>query len=66
MFADRWMVLRGKRTRLGDRVLIIGAGDSGQLTAWLLGKVCMRTGSPLKALLMMIIANLSIINLDIQ
>jgi len=38
MFADRWMVLRGQRTRLGDRVLIIGAGDSGQLTAWLLGK----------------------------
>ena len=38
MIADRWMVLRGKRTRLGDRVLIVGAGDSGQLTAWLLGK----------------------------
>jgi lipopolysaccharide/colanic/teichoic acid biosynthesis glycosyltransferase len=38
MMANRWMIFRGKATKMGARVLIVGAGDSGQLTAWLLHK----------------------------
>jgi lipopolysaccharide/colanic/teichoic acid biosynthesis glycosyltransferase len=38
MLANRWMIFRGKAAKMGARVLIVGAGDSGQLTAWLLHK----------------------------
>lgn len=38
MLANRWMIIRGKSTKMGDRILIVGAGNSGQLTAWLLQK----------------------------
>jgi lipopolysaccharide/colanic/teichoic acid biosynthesis glycosyltransferase len=36
--ATRWLRLRGETTRVGERVLIIGAGEGGHITAWLLGR----------------------------
>jgi FlaA1/EpsC-like NDP-sugar epimerase len=36
--ATRWVNLRGKVSILGERVLIVGAGECGQLAAWLLQK----------------------------
>jgi lipopolysaccharide/colanic/teichoic acid biosynthesis glycosyltransferase len=38
IMANRWMAFRGNVTRMGDRVMVIGAGNSGQLTVWLLQK----------------------------
>jgi lipopolysaccharide/colanic/teichoic acid biosynthesis glycosyltransferase len=38
MLADRWINFRGNFSKIGDRVLIVGAGNCGQLTAWLLQK----------------------------
>lgn len=35
---SRWMELRGPAATLGERVLIVGAGDMGLLSAWLLRK----------------------------
>ncbi len=36
--ANRWLSLRGSRTNIGERVLIVGAGDGGQLAVWLIQK----------------------------
>jgi len=36
--ATRWLSSRGKVSVLGERVLIVGAGECGQLAAWLLQK----------------------------
>ena len=32
--ATRWVMNRGRASSLGERVLIIGAGECGQLAAW--------------------------------
>ncbi|MDR3574714.1 MAG: sugar transferase [Anaerolineaceae bacterium] len=37
-FASRWLDLRRSRTGLGERVLIVGAGECGELATWLLHK----------------------------
>jgi lipopolysaccharide/colanic/teichoic acid biosynthesis glycosyltransferase len=36
--ASRWLRLRGEATRVGERVLIVGAGEGGFITTWLLGR----------------------------
>ena len=36
--ASRWLRLRGETTRLGERVLIVGAGEGGYIATWLLGR----------------------------
>jgi lipopolysaccharide/colanic/teichoic acid biosynthesis glycosyltransferase len=36
--ASRWLILRGSKNSIGERVLIVGAGDCGQLAGWLLKK----------------------------
>jgi hypothetical protein len=36
--ATRWLHWRNQTSRLGERVLVIGAGDCGQLAIWLLEK----------------------------
>ena len=36
--ANRWLSLRGSNTNIGERVLIVGAGDGGQLAVWLIHK----------------------------
>ena len=36
--ASRWLQLRPQAVTLGERILIIGAGDCGQLAVWLLQK----------------------------
>jgi lipopolysaccharide/colanic/teichoic acid biosynthesis glycosyltransferase len=35
-FTDRWLSSRRQRSRLGERILILGAGDGGQIASWLL------------------------------
>jgi lipopolysaccharide/colanic/teichoic acid biosynthesis glycosyltransferase len=35
--ASRWLDLRQKSTRLGERVVIIGAGQLGEFVAWVIG-----------------------------
>jgi FlaA1/EpsC-like NDP-sugar epimerase len=35
---SRWLVLRQQTSALGERVLIVGGGDCGQLAGWLLHK----------------------------
>lgn len=37
-FAARWLLLRPRTAALGERALIIGAGDCGELAGWLLQK----------------------------
>ncbi|MBP8857546.1 MAG: sugar transferase [Anaerolineaceae bacterium] len=39
--ATRWTRWRSQRSMIGERVLIIGAGDAGQLAIWLLEKSAM-------------------------
>jgi len=39
--ASRWLRWRSQRNTLGERILIIGAGDCGQLALWLLEKSSM-------------------------
>jgi len=36
--ASRWIELRGKRIALGERVLIVGAGSTGRITASIISK----------------------------
>jgi lipopolysaccharide/colanic/teichoic acid biosynthesis glycosyltransferase len=36
--ASRWLELRHQATSLGERMLIVGAGETGQLAGWLLHK----------------------------
>jgi len=36
--ANRWLTLRGANPQMGERILIIGAGDGGQLSVWLINK----------------------------
>jgi len=36
--SDRWLRQRGERKTLGERVLIVGAGDGGEVAVWLLQK----------------------------
>lgn len=35
-FASRWLSLRGEKTGFGERVLILGAGEGGEIVHWLL------------------------------
>ncbi len=35
-FASRWLSTRGKTSPFGERVLILGAGEGGQIASWLL------------------------------
>jgi len=37
-FASRWMKLRGKASNLGERVLVVGAGQCGIFACWLIEK----------------------------
>lgn len=39
--ASRWALWRSQKSIIGERVLIIGAGDAGQLAIWLLSKSAM-------------------------
>jgi len=41
--ASRWLQLRPKASMLGERLLIVGAGDCGQLAGWLLRKSSLST-----------------------
>ena len=41
-FASRWLRLRGGRGGIGERVLILGAGEGGQIVNWLLRRESMR------------------------
>ena len=36
--ASRWLRLRGETTRMGERVLVVGAGEGSHITIWLLGR----------------------------
>ena len=36
--ASRWIQLRGNRSIVGERVLVVGAGDFGEMSIWLLRK----------------------------
>ncbi|HAF61777.1 MAG TPA: hypothetical protein DCK95_05580 [Anaerolineaceae bacterium] len=36
--ANRWAFARGNKKSLGERVLVVGAGDGGELAVWLLNK----------------------------
>lgn len=36
--ASRWIRLRSQSITLGERILIVGAGECGQLAGWLIGK----------------------------
>ena len=35
-FTSRWLSMRGRISTLGERVLILGAGEGGQIASWLL------------------------------
>jgi diguanylate cyclase (GGDEF)-like protein len=43
LLATRWMALRQNNLSMGDRVLIIGNGESSQIAQWLLGRQMFRT-----------------------
>ena len=34
--ANRWLILRGALVAIGERVLVVGAGDLGEMAVWLL------------------------------
>jgi lipopolysaccharide/colanic/teichoic acid biosynthesis glycosyltransferase len=34
--ANRWLILRGASVAIGERVLVVGAGDLGEMAVWLL------------------------------
>jgi FlaA1/EpsC-like NDP-sugar epimerase len=36
--ANRWLILRGTSMAIGERVLIVGAGDLGEMAVWLLSR----------------------------
>ncbi len=36
--ANRWLLLRGTKASFAERILIVGAGDLGELTIWLLNR----------------------------
>jgi FlaA1/EpsC-like NDP-sugar epimerase len=36
--ADRWTQSRGRRISLGERVLIVGAGEGGEFASWVLSR----------------------------
>ena len=36
--ANRWILLRGSRASFGERVLVVGAGELGELAVWMLGR----------------------------
>ena len=42
-FASRWLNWRGGRGGVGERVLILGAGEGGQIINWLLRRETLRT-----------------------
>lgn len=42
-FAGRWLNWRGGRGGVGERVLILGAGEGGQIVNWLLRREALRT-----------------------
>jgi diguanylate cyclase (GGDEF)-like protein len=41
--ASRWLTLRQDVVRVGERVLIVGNGEGGQIAQWLLGRRMFRT-----------------------
>jgi len=41
-FASRWLRLRGERGGTGERVIILGAGEGGQVVNWLLHRESLR------------------------
>jgi hypothetical protein len=41
-FASRWLTWRGANTGFGERVLILGAGEGGQIASWLLRRASLR------------------------
>ena len=36
--ANRWILMRGSRASFGERVLVVGAGELGELAIWMLGR----------------------------
>ena len=36
--ANRWLILRGGSIAIGERVLVVGAGDLGEMAVWLLDR----------------------------
>jgi diguanylate cyclase (GGDEF)-like protein len=43
MVANRWLALRRNTLVLGERVLVVGNGEAGQIATWLLGRPAYRT-----------------------
>jgi diguanylate cyclase (GGDEF)-like protein len=42
MVANRWLNLRRNAMTMGDRVLVVGDGEAGQIATWLLGRQLFR------------------------
>jgi FlaA1/EpsC-like NDP-sugar epimerase len=40
--ANRWLILRGASVAIGERVLVVGAGDLGEMALWLLNRSAFR------------------------
>lgn len=40
--ANRWILFRGHRASFGERMLIVGAGELGELTLWMLQRSTFR------------------------
>jgi FlaA1/EpsC-like NDP-sugar epimerase len=40
--ANRWLILRGASVAIGERVLVVGAGDLGEMAVWLLQRSSFR------------------------
>ncbi len=43
MIANRWLSLRRDALAMGDRVLVVGDGEAGQIATWLLGRQMFRS-----------------------
>jgi lipopolysaccharide/colanic/teichoic acid biosynthesis glycosyltransferase len=41
--ANRWLILRGASVAIGERVLVVGAGDLGEMAVWLLHRSAFNT-----------------------
>ena len=42
MIANRWLSFRKNTLSMGDRVLVVGDGEAGQIATWLLGRKMFR------------------------
>lgn len=42
LIADRWLKIRQDNLSIGDRVLVVGDGEAGQIATWLLGRQIFR------------------------